>query len=138
MPEIKSENVELFRIHTMLLNSERTTIWQRFNAFLVANTVTLAFLKGHPLLLPIAGLVLSGGWLVIHLAGYKLFHDQLKTMSTRFQFDPMPGSPWYGQTDVPKPTIDWIRSCSIGLILGFMAVHIYLLIAALCESQRVS
>ncbi|WP_193371379.1 hypothetical protein [Pelagibius marinus] len=137
MPETKSEKLELFRIHTMLLNSERTTIWQRFNAFLVANTVALAFLEGHPLLLPIAGLVLSGGWLVIHLAGYKLFRDQLSTMSTKFQFDPMPGSPWYGQSDVPKPLIDWILCVSTALILGFMAAYIYLLIGALCVSQRV-
>ncbi len=91
MSEQKSTNVDLYRIHVMLLNSERTTIWQRFNALLVANSVMLVFLKGYPLLLPIVGLVLSGFWLLIHLVGYRIFRSQLNVIATEFD----PGLPIY-------------------------------------------
>ena len=124
----KSTDIDLYRVHVMLLNSERTTIWQRFNALLVANSVMLVFLKGHPLLLPIVGLVLSGIWLLIHLAGYRLFSGQLNTVATEFEFHPMPGTPVYGREGRQGSVIDWIFWCSVALILVYITVYILLLL----------
>jgi hypothetical protein len=127
MCDHKSESVELFRVHAMLLNSERATIWQRYSAFLVANAIILNFLKDEPVLVPIAGLVVSGCWLTIHCTGYKLFRGQLNTLASRFRFDPMPGAPWYAQ-DVQKPKLDWIFWCSAGMIVAFSLLYIVIVV----------
>lgn len=70
------EELTVFNAYVDLINAERSAMWARHNAMLVANSLILSALAISPthrwsdLALLCAGLLISGVWLVITVEGW--------------------------------------------------------------------
>ena len=85
----RSNDIGLLNIHMSIINSERSTIWQRYSALLITNSVVLVFLENNPDL-PWVGLILCIAWFFMHLNGYRRFVGRLNTVAEGFSVTPDP------------------------------------------------
>lgn len=115
-PEYAS--IDLFRVHILILNSERLAIWHRYTAFLVANSIILVFLKDSPYLY-IVGLILCVPWILIHVSGYIFFFKHTNIAATQFSFTPMP----VVRRTILSQVTDLIFLSSMVLILVFVWLY---------------
>ena len=119
----------LFGSHIAVLNSERQTIWQRYNSMLVANSFFLSFLdRQHPRFGALAGLLLCAAWWITTWSGYRLFSAQIAELA-KFEW-PMPpkaANPMVVSDEYVRGG-DWIRKLAFTVIVLFAVIYLKLLI----------
>lgn len=122
----------LFNSHAAVLNSERQTIRQRYNAMLIANSFILGLLdRQQPRFIgALFGLLLCGAWAVLTWSGFKLFSTQMTEMG-KFS--------WPGFSTRVNPVHvgfayreegDWIYRMAWAVIVLFGLAYVWLLIQA--------
>lgn len=131
--------VSMFAIHVQLLNAERTTIWQRYTAFLIANSLLMTLgtrlhTPTQSLMAAVAGALLCVFWCIITVSGYRLFEARLH-VARQLRFSHAA----HGETNPvelillgrsggrpevdPALMKDHIRTLSIALIVMFMLAY---------------
>ena len=124
----------LFTVHAGQINSERQTIWQRYNVMLGANSIVLAFLaftgrtKGELLIGSLFGMALSVIWWVMTESGWRLLAMRIRT-ALQFQWtrldpaaNPFEVSLTYGRGAVGGMIYYMAIAVIILFILGYVLI----------------
>ena len=117
VPAPTGEFVALFSQHVAVINSERSTIWQRYSAMLVANSLILGF-GPDSVWVAIVGLVICILWAAMTHEGWKILRRRI-TVAGEFQLAPLPES---ANPFSEKPT-DHIEGAALLVIVAFAAIY---------------
>lgn len=126
----------LFNACVSVVNSERQTIWQRYNAMLVGNAVVLAFQRGSPahsfenLIGSGMGFLLCVFWWMLTIDGWR-FYDLYCKQAAKFSWPAIDGEANIMQcqyAEYDKIRGDRIKKYALGVI-GLFALGYALLFA---------
>lgn len=128
-PIFSVEELEVFKTYVDIINAERSTMWARHNALLVANSLILSALaistthKWANIALLAAGLLISGAWWIITVKGWSALRHHAILAGTfaaaYFERLPNPFSPSvYGEAQIT------IYRLVLGVIVLFVLMYL--------------
>lgn len=136
----------LYNATVSIVNSERQTIWQRYNALLLANTVVFGFINrselssAHVVIACVVGLFLCFFWWTLTKDGWRFFEAYCQ-MAKRFRFPAVDDEvnanvamfEEFKNWESKSPLMgrfnggDTIKTAALGVILLFAVGYIFIL-----------
>lgn len=111
------ELIALFGQHVAVINSERSTIWQRYSAMMIANSLILSF-GPNSVWVAMVGIFLCICWRYITRKGWEILRSHIKE-AAKFQFTSLLASSNPFSTEAN----DHIEGVAIAVIFAFAAIY---------------